>query len=132
MTGNYNKQFGFTAVELLVTLFVAAVFLASGYQLYILMTKDSGETRDRSKASNIAYDYLQQYKAKATNPCTTTPSLATTSVPIDGLSNTTVAVDITCPYSSATVPITSVSKITVTIKYGTPQKTVTNATYITK
>lgn len=127
-----SNQSGFTVVELLVTLFVAAIFLASGYQLYILMTKDSGETRDRSKANNVAYDYLQQYKAKATNPCTTTPSLATTSIPINGLSNTTIAVDVTCPYSSAAVPITSVSKITVTIKYGTPQKTVINATYITK
>lgn len=123
-----NKQSGFTAVELLVTLFVAAVFLASGYQLYNLMMKDSGETRTRSKASNVAYDYLQQYKAKATNPCTTTPSLSTTPISISGLSDATVAVDITCPYPLTT----SVSKITVTIKYSNPQKTVVNATYVTK
>jgi len=123
-----QKQLGFTAIELLITLFVAAVFLASGYQLYILVVRDSGETSTQSKAGNVAYDYLQQYKAKATNPCTTTPSLATTPKTITGLSNVTVAVDVTCPYASTT----SVSKITVTVKYNTPQKTVVDATYVTK
>ena len=122
------KQNGFTAVELLVTLFVAATFLAAGYQLYMLATKDGGETRAKSKANNVAYDYLQQYKAKATAPCTTTPSLVATPITVDGLTNVTVAVDISCPYTATT----SVSKISVTIKYNTPQKTIINATYVTK
>lgn len=123
-----KKQNGFTAVELLVTLFVAAAFLASGYQLFILATRDGGETRARSIANNTAYDYLQQYKAKATAVCSTTPSLASTPISVTGLTNVTVAVDISCPYSETP----SVSKISVTIKYNTPQKTVVNATYVTK
>lgn len=123
---NISKQSGFTAVELLVTLFIAAAFLMSGYQLYSLIMKDGGEVRATAKASNEVYNYLQQYKPSATNPCTTQTPLTDSPKTVDTLSNVTVTVAITCPYSSTT----SVSKITVTMKYNTPQQTVSNATYV--
>lgn len=134
---NYRKQSGrktvslsngFSAVELLITLFIAAAFLISGFQLYAVIIKDGGEARMQSSASNVATDYLQRYKSSATNPCTTQSPLTDSSIPIPGLSSVTVSVAITCPYSST--PITSVSKILVTIKYGTPQKTISNSTYV--
>lgn len=125
----YNlKQSGLSAVELLITLFIAAAFLISGYQLYAVVIKDSGEARQQSNASNVATDYLQRYKSSATPSCTVqTPLTNYVPVPpISGLSNVTITVTISCPYSSTT----SVSKIQVTVRYGSPQQTITNATYV--
>ncbi|MEI6054345.1 MAG: prepilin-type N-terminal cleavage/methylation domain-containing protein [Candidatus Saccharibacteria bacterium] len=118
---------GFTAVELLITLFIAAAFLMSGYQLYSMIIRDGGEARARAKASNIAYEYLQIYKAKAKNPCpTATPIENVTQTTNDILSDITISATITCPY----VETPSLSKISVTVKYNKPEQEVTNATYI--
>jgi len=121
-----KKQSGFSAVELLITLFIAAAFLISGYQLYALVIKDGGDARKQANASGASNDYLQQYKASATNPCTVQTPLTNQSVTVNGLSNATVSVAISCPYTAAT----SVSKILVTLNYGNPQQTITNATYV--
>lgn len=123
---NMKKQSGFTAVELLITLFIAAAFLMSGYQLYSLIMKDGGEVRATAKASNVVYDYLQQYKTFATNPCTVSTPLNNQSITVDTLSDVTVSVNITCPFSLTT----SVTKVQVTLKYGNPQQTVINSTYV--
>jgi len=93
---------GFSAVELLITLFIAAAFLISGFQLYAVIIKDGGEARMQSSASNVATDYLQRYKSSATNPCTTQSPLTDSSISIPGLSSVTVSVAITCPYVVAT------------------------------
>ena len=126
-----HKQSGFSAIELLITLFIAAAFLISGYQLYALVMKDSGDVRFQAKASNVATDYLQSYKAsssiqKPCSPSSTTP-LANSSA-ISGLSNVTVTVTISCPYSNTT----SVSKLSVTVQYSTPQQSITSSTYVYK
>jgi prepilin-type N-terminal cleavage/methylation domain-containing protein len=120
------KQSGFSAIELLITLFIAAAFLMSGYQLYDVIMKDGGETTAKTRASNVAYDYVQQYKTTPTNPCTAQTPLTDSPKTVSGLSNVTVTVTISCPYSS----ITSISKVLVTVKYNTPQQTVSNATYV--
>ena len=123
-----NNQSGFTAVELLITLFIAAAFLMSGYQLFNLVIKDSGETRAQLKASNAAYEYLQRYKTSATNPCTVVAGLPTDQASeIDVMPGATVSISITCPYGTTS----TVSKVMATIKYGNPQKIVSNATYVT-
>jgi len=126
MMNNKNKS-GFTAVELLITLFIAAAFLMSGYQLYSMIIRDGGEARARAKANNIAYEYLQIYKAKAKNPCD--PPLTIDDVyqsTNDTLSDVTISATITCPYPDTP----SLSKISVTVKYNKPVEEVTNATYI--
>lgn len=124
----YNlKQSGLSAVELLITLFIAAAFLISGYQLYAVVIKDSGEARVQSRAGNATADYLQRYKPNATNPCTASTPLNDEPITVTGLSAVTVKVEITCPYTSTT----SVSKVLVTLKYNTPQKIISNATYVT-
>ena len=121
------KQSAFTTVELLITLFIAALFLVSGYQLYDIIMKDGGGSRATASASNIAYDYLQRYKPYTTNPCpppqSPTPDYYET---YGNLSKVTVTVKITCPYSSTP----SISKVSVTVNYNTPQKTINIATYV--
>ena len=128
---NIHKQSGFSAIELLITLFVAAAFLISGYQLYALIMKDSGDVRFQAKASNVAADYLQSYKSspsiqKPCSPSSTTP--LTNSSTISGLSNVTVTVTISCPYSNTT----SVSKLSAIVQYSTPQQSITSSTYVYK
>lgn len=127
-----KKQSGFTTIELLITLFVAAAFLMSGYQLYGLIIKDSGDARAQAQASNVAFDYLQRYKSSATNPCTANPILYSGAVTVNNLTNATVTVSATCPYSSSVPPLVTVTKIVSTVKYNDPEQSVSSATYVTK
>ena len=98
-----KRNKGFSTVELLVTLFVASAFLLAGYQLYAMVIKDGGETKQQAIASNKAYEYLQKYKAHATfiaNPCaqhnvTSADENLTPTIP--GLSNTNLEIAISCP-----------------------------------
>ncbi len=137
-----SEQSGFSAVELLITLFIAAVFLISGFELYAAIVKNGGDARMMASASSVMNDYIQRYKSSTTNPCTpiiplapdnTTP-LTNYSITIPGLANVTITVAIQCPYNSGTyksetTPQT-VSEIIATIKYGTPQQTLRNATFV--
>lgn len=127
-----QSQSGFSAVELLITLFVAAAFFIAGYQLYSLIIKDGGQTRAESRASNVAYDYLRRYSASASSPCAASTPVNNQSISVSGLSAVTITVAISCPYSSTsgTNDATSVSKVEVTINFNSPQKTVRYATYV--
>lgn len=129
-----SEQSGFSAVELLITLFIASVFLISGFELYAAIIKNGGDARMMASASNVVTDYMQQYKSTATNPCTVQTPLTNSSIPVSGLSNVTVTVAIQCPYSSGTysqgTTPNTVSEIIATVQYGTPQQTVSNATYV--
>lgn len=121
-----NKQSGFTAVELLVTLFVAAAFLVAGYQLYNVVIKDGGQTRAQSRASNVAYDYMRRYSASASTPCSSSTPLSGSPITVAGLGATTITVALTCPY----VSLTTITKITVTVLYNNPQQSVVYSTYV--
>ncbi|MFZ3009910.1 MAG: type II secretion system protein, partial [Candidatus Microsaccharimonas sp.] len=92
-----SLQSGFTAVELLITLFVAVAFLVAGYQLFNVVVKDGGQARAESRAGNVAYDYMRRYASNATNPCTGSTPLNNSPLNIDGLSNARITVTITCP-----------------------------------
>lgn len=125
-----NTQTGFSAVELLITLFIAAIFIATGYQLYSVVIKQGSETNQRAIASSIAYENLRRYMPQATNPCTTPTPSPTPSVPADILPNPSITVTFACPYgvSGATGSIT---RLTVSVKYATPQQEVVHAIFIT-
>ncbi len=121
-----NLSKGFSAIELLITLFIAAAFLVSGYQLYNLVIKDGGQSRQAARANNAAYDYLQRYKPTVTSTCVAqTPVNNQSDSTVTGLSNVYVTVSITCPFGTTS----TVSKVLVTIAYGSPQKTVTSSSY---
>jgi prepilin-type N-terminal cleavage/methylation domain-containing protein len=120
-----KQQSGFTAIELLITLFVAAAFLVAGYQLFSLVIKDGGQARAESRAGNVAYDYMRRYAPSATNPCTEQTPLTASTVSIEGLSNAQITVTITCPEFS----VTSLSRVNVSISYNTPQQTVNYSTF---
>lgn len=121
-----QRQSGFTAIELLITLFVAAAFLVAGYQLFNVVIKDGGQTRAESRAGNVAYDYLRRYTPSASDPCVAQTPLTDQPITVDGLVSTTITVTISCPEFSTT----GISKIEATIKYNVPQETLKYSTYV--
>ena len=124
---NARQQSGFTAVELLITLFVAAAFLIASYQLFNLVIKDGGSTRAQSRAANVAYDYLRQYAASSTTiPCTESTPLNNAPLTIDGLSSVTMTIRITCLPDA----VSSLSKVEAVVTYNQPTQTVNYATYV--
>lgn len=122
-----SQQSGFTAIELLITLFVAAGFLVAGYQLFNVIIKDGGQARAESRAGNVAYDYIRRYSSYATDPCAPQTPLNDSSLSVDGLSNVKITVAITCPEYSTT----NISKVEVSITYNNPQQTVKYGTLVT-
>lgn len=123
-----KHQQGFTAVELLVTLFVAAAFLIAGYQLFSLVVRDGGKTRAEAKASAVAYDYLRRHSAAATSPCSSVTPVNNETVTVQGLSNVQVTVSIDC----AKPNLTSLSQVNVQVTFNNPVEVVRYSTYVTK
>lgn len=124
-----SQQEGFSAVELLITLFIAVAFITTGYQLYSIVINDGGEVRARTRASNIAYDNLRRYIPQTTDPCSVfTPTPAATIPANSGLQNATINVVVSCPYGS-TVGM-NITKIQVTVQWGSPQKEVVHAIFV--
>lgn len=122
-----QSQSGFSAVELLISLFIAVAFVGAGYQLYAVIIKDGGEARLRAVANDIAYEKLRTYSTQVTNPCSVVTPTPTPALPNpSGLSNASLTVTISCPYG-ITDPT---SKISVTVLYGTPQQEVTHALFV--
>lgn len=119
----YARQAGFSAVELLITLFVAAGFLLAAYQLYNIVIKDGGAAHQQAVASNIAYDYLRQYEATAPNPCSASTPVDTTES-AEGVGEMQITVNYTCPVASDL----SVTKVEVEVIYG-GDASVSYATY---
>jgi Tfp pilus assembly protein PilE len=111
-----KTQEGFSAVELLITLFVAAAFLVTGYQLYFTVIEASGQTRLRAIANNIAYDKLRFYAAKATATCTakSNTTLAPTIPANSGLGSATITASLTCPFGTSS----TVTAVNIDIGYG--------------
>lgn len=121
---------GFSAVELLITLFIAAAFLATGYQLYTIIIEDGGDARTQAKASNIAYDFLRKYTPNVSKPCVASNPSATIPSGSGLPSPSSASINIDCPSGLGT---TSVSRLKVTIAYGSsPQKEVVHAILVTK
>src|SRR5690606_4113362 len=109
-----------------VTLFVAVALLASGYQVYSLIMREGGESRASTRASGIAYEYLQKYSIEVATPCQPGELATNQPVTIDNLPNATLTVEVECPFSDNP----DISKVITTIRYGSQQSSeVSNSTY---
>lgn len=132
-----NRQDGLTTVELMVTLFVAALFILSGYQLYNAVNLRAGNSREMSEASNIAYRILREnavYDSSFTRaPLTICPASTTLSpsptLPTNTLPDPAVAVSRCWLGASGT---SDLQRVTVQVEYGndTPKRKVVHATYV--
>lgn len=125
---------GFSAVELMVSLFIAVAFIATGYQLYSVVVTDGAATRQRAQASSIAYSYLRTLSDKPTGACQTdytfspTPVL-TTAERSQLPENATLSATTSCPYGTTS----NIWRITVKITYGSsPQQEISHAIFATR
>lgn len=123
-----TKQQGFTTVELLISLFIAAAFIATGFQLFSIVTKDSNEARLRAKAASIINTKIQEYSSLAKSPCGPPPSAAVISIPVADLPRPTSMVTFSCPYGVDS----KTTRVKVTIVYGQPQVTIEGSLDVTK
>ena len=126
-----NLQAGFSAVELLITIFIGAMFIFTGYQLYGIITKGNQEVSDQSIASAAARSELQRVmhnKADFSDPCATLASAspATYNVQFDKYP-ASVTRQIICPNATSLPNLRSV-----TIRATYKEATAVHARYYTQ
>ena len=109
-----QASYGFTAIELLVSIVVGVLLLGSGYQLYMVVSKDSGDAQRQSRANAAASDLMRQGENRVAKTCTTQASLTGLAQPTYAdLPNMSTNVSITCPYPANL----NISRVTVTLEY---------------
>ncbi len=119
---------GFSSVELLIVLFIAAAFAISGYQLYSSVLSASLSGKSDIAASNLANDYLERYRYRASTPCNEKTVIDDLSVSSDILRGPKVTVKITCPIQGVSSFFKNgvSSKIESTVTYDDGRKTSAN------
>ena len=119
---------GFSSVELLIVLFIAAAFAISGYQLYSSVLSASLSGKSDIAASNLANDYLERYRYRASTPCNEKTIIDDLSVSSDILRGPKVTVKITCPIQGVSSFFKNgvSSKIESTVTYDEGRKTSAN------
>ena len=103
-----SSKNGFTIVEVIVTLFVAVIFIVAGYQLYLLVVKNNSSAQNRSYAASLADNYLD----KAVSNTKTCQTIGSTQIAVDH--NNKVFLSVETPYGCNTNPII---KIDITVNY---------------
>ena len=128
-------QAGFSAVELLITLFIASIFLFSGYQLYTQVLKDGSDAGKTAQMSNLVYERMRQKAAEVTESaqagCAASNEATTNESPtVSGFSSVTYTITVDCPYSTQGA-LSDLFYISVSASYndGVSNKVITHATY---
>ena len=129
-----RKDKGFTVTEILVTLFVAALFAIAGWQLYAVVTARSSEARQDSEASNIAYSVLRGWNgidsyssapscssAPAQNPVTPKPPTGSLPEPVN------IVVSRCDPIAGI-----KMNRVVITVKYGEQQREVSHGIFVSE
>lgn len=128
-----SSESGFSAAELLITLFIGAVFLISGYQLYAFVARDGAESAQAATASTLAYQYLSSTiadKAYTKRPCSSSSQPSTVTLDASSkLNGGSVSTTVSCPYTTA--PLNNITLVTTAVTYSSPsgQETVRRALY---
>jgi Tfp pilus assembly protein PilX len=143
MEQTHKSQDGFSAVELLITLIVGALFVISFYQIYILTTQGNAVARRDAIASEIAYSNLRRYTEKPSITCDTTPTSTTNLVTNPNAAGQVLStVTSTSSLLPGTITETVLAfaprgcdlefpiKVESTVTYGDPLKKVVHATYV--
>lgn len=130
-----SRKDGLTTVELMVTLFVAALFILSGYQLYNAVNLRAGNSREMSEASNIAYRILREqaiYDSSFTKDTSSTCPSSSTLSPTPTLPANTLPNPVVSVYRCYVDTNSDLQRVTVQIEYGndTPKRKVIHATYV--
>ncbi len=107
MTHTNSLKNGFTAVELLITLFIASIFLFSGYQLYTQVTRDGKEAGQMAKLSGLLNEKSQTASSTVTaaypSGCVAASEGTTTNTEqVSGVGSVTFTTTISCPQGTST------------------------------
>lgn len=125
-----SRDSGFTAVELMVTLFVAVLFIMSGYMLYDAVSSRSANTREMAEASNVAYEVLRNegsaYRSISTMCSATPPSQTVTRSDLK-IPSPTITIKRCKPFADSMI-----LQVTVVVQYGPSEarKEAVHATYV--
>lgn len=126
---------GFTAVELLITLFIAAVFLFAGYQLYTQVIRDSKDADKIAKLSNVTYQKMRESASQITTAypsgcAAASQSTTTNTETVSGVGSVTFTKIISCP-AGTTPPLSDLFLVKIQAAYSDSgnAKTVEHATY---
>ena len=133
MTYRAKENEGFTVVELLVTLFVAALFVLSGWQLYTVVTARSAESQQESEAGNLAYSLLRSWEWGANEYASATACTSSTAAtPISPLPDTGSLPEPVEIKMSRCNPIAGVNmnRIVVTVTYGPDDVEVSHGIFV--
>ncbi len=128
-----TQQSGFTVVELLTSIIVAALFVGVFYQLFVVLVSVNASARNMSQASSLAYSNMRRYPTAASTNLTcstnTTSLISTTGADSSypELGSVTEVVTASFPYGCTA--IYDVIKLVSTVTYGTNSK-VSHATYV--
>jgi len=122
-----KKQEGFTVVEVFVTLVIAAVLLMGAYQGYGLVISSSADSRNLAEASSISYESLRRNMGTAPAPCVASSFSDSSRIPASSTlpKPRSMTVAISCPYGTSS----RVSRVTVTLSYGSSGDQVVHADY---
>ncbi len=120
---------GFSTVELLISLFVAAAFITAGFQLFSVVMKDSSDARLRATAARFINTTIQERSNAVNSPCNNPlPGNATISIPTSELPQASATVTYSCPYGNSS----KTTRLRVVVTYGSPAQTVQGSLDVTK
>ncbi len=120
---------GFSTVELLISLFIAAAFIAAGFQLFSVVMQDSNSARLRATAARYINTTLQERAHAVNSPCNNPlPAPASISIPTAELPQAAATVTYSCPYGNSS----KTTRIRVVVTYGTPVETVQGSVDVKK
>lgn len=128
-------QSGFSAVELLITLFIASIFLFAGYQLYTQVLKDGSDAGKTAQISNLTYERMRAKAAEVTESASAgcaavNETTSNETITVSGFSSVSYNIAVDCPYSN-TGALSDLFYVRVTTTYndGISVKVLSHATY---
>lgn len=119
---------GFSTVELLISLFIAAAFIGTGFQLFSVVTKDSNSARLRATAAGIANAKIQENMNSVNNVCGPAPATVNGTIPTSDLPQATFSVTFSCPYGTSS----KTTRVRAVVSYGSPQEQVEGSLDVTR
>lgn len=128
-----TKQSGFTIVELLTTVIVAAIFVGVFYQMFVVLVGVNANARNVAQASNLAYSNMRRYPTAASTGLTCSASstnlINTTGTDSDYPELGPVTETVTASYPYGCAAVYDVIKLVSVVTYRGTTK-VSYATYV--
>lgn len=122
-------QEGFTAIELLITLLIASMFILSGYQLYAQVNRDGADANRSANVSALVTAKVQSEARSVTGTGNCVQVGPTSLGPVNepGVGNVTYVTNVTCP---SPTELTTLKYIKVEATYGSnPVRKIFHGTY---